>query len=175
MKSTMLPLPTTEAGRATLVVSSLEEALDFWVTVLGFHVVSREWHHGPSARSGWGLEGAEVSSVVVEAPGQTIELLADHLPPEGRPTNPRDARTLHLAFSADDLDVVLHRIEQSRWRIVGAIQTARDGDCPGGLLTYLRGPDRITIELARRSRRLGRLDDVGNAMTMVETMRGRQP
>jgi hypothetical protein len=57
----------------------------------------------------------------------------------------------HIAVDVDDLDAILRRVERSGWRIVGAMQTVQDIDRVGARLAYLRGPDRVMVELTEQS------------------------
>src|SRR5262249_35078631 len=127
MPRTTIPFSRTETAHGALVVSSLEEALDFWVGILGFRIVSQ---------SPVGVERAEGSSAVVEAFGQVIELVEGRIPLDRPRKRSREAGMLHLSFSAGHLEAILRHIEYSRWRIVGVMQRAR-GDRTGGLFTYL--------------------------------------
>lgn len=132
-----------------IVVDDLPAATEFFVA-LGL-----EAGYEGSIEGDWvdriiGLEGASSDVVHLQTPGGEgggIELVKFKSPPyEGaagpEPSNAPGIR--HLAFTVDDLDVALARLEALGGELVGTVERYRDVY----RLCYLRGPAGIIVELA---------------------------
>jgi catechol 2,3-dioxygenase-like lactoylglutathione lyase family enzyme len=94
------------------------------------------------------VPGAERTLVVLKAPGHKIELLEYHAPADRvrAQLRPRDFGSVHVAFTADNLDAVLERIAASDWKAAGCPQTLTSGPNAGKRVVYVRDPDGTTIE-----------------------------
>jgi len=110
------------------------------------------------AREITGVDGAELKLAVMKAPGgHKIELL-EYLGPADRKKDvdpstslrtslrPCDVGSAHVAFTVDNLDVVLNRIAESGWKAAGHAQTLTVGPNAGKRVVYVRDPDGTTIE-----------------------------
>jgi len=139
------------ADHTGFTVSSLDEALDFWVNVMGFPIVYRDTFEPSSFLDNLvGVKGAALALAMVEAPGgHLIELLEYRAPGERQVMYPRacDIGSVHVAFVVNDIDAVLGRVEQHGWQRLGAPQTVSEGKRKGLKLAYMRGPDGVTVEL----------------------------
>ena len=70
------PFTITKVDHTGITVSSLAEALVFWVEILGFHhVYTWDFESSSFLDNVLGLEGAAVTLAMVEGPGHQIELL----------------------------------------------------------------------------------------------------
>ncbi|KWR82119.1 hypothetical protein RM96_28680 [Cupriavidus sp. IDO] len=146
----------TRADHTGFTVASLDEALKFWVDVLGFRFVTRNYYPPSEFLDNVvGVPGAALTLAMVEAPGgHLIELLEYSAPEDRQYFRPRacDVGSVHLAFLIDDLDPLLARIEKAGWLRLGEPQTVRGGARDGLRLFYARGPDGVTVEFLQPPR-----------------------
>ena len=130
-------------------VSSLEDALKFWVDTIGFrHLYTWTFETGPFIEQLVGVPGAAVRLAMVEGPGHMIELL-EYTSPDGRHVyKPRssDVGSVHVAFYVENMEALLQRIASVGWLPVGKVQTVESGEREGLRLIYVRGPDGVTLE-----------------------------
>ena len=144
-----IPFRILAADHTGITVSNLERSLAFWRDVLGFELSHRVDQKGELAAEITGVPGAEISLVVLKAPGgHKIELL-EYLAPKDRKhldLRPCDLGSVHVAFTVDNLETVLHAIADSGWRTAGNPQTLRTGPNAGKRVIYVRDPDGTTIE-----------------------------
>jgi catechol 2,3-dioxygenase-like lactoylglutathione lyase family enzyme len=134
-------------------VSSLEDALAFWVDVLGFKLLyTQAYEKGPFIEEVVGVPGAALRLAMVEGPGHMIELLEYTSPDDRKTYKPRssDVGSVHLAFYVDNIDALVARAANVGWRTVGEIQTVESGERKGLRLIYVRSPDGVTIEFLQR-------------------------
>jgi glyoxylase I family protein len=147
MKAT--PFRIFAADHTGFTVTNIEKSLSFWRDVLGFELSHRAHHTGDLASQVTGVPGAEILIAVLKVPGHKIELL-EYLAPADRKQisgRPCDVGSVHLAFTVDDVDAVLGRIEGSGWSTAGQPQTLKTGPNAGKRVVYIRDPDGTTIEL----------------------------
>ena len=134
-------------------VSSLEDSLAFWVDVLGFrHLYTWTFERSSFIEELVGVPGAAVRIAMVEGPGHMIELLEYSGPNDRQTYKPRscDVGSVHVAFYVENMDALLARVASVGWLPVGNTQTVESGERKGLRLTYLRGPDGVTIEFLQR-------------------------
>jgi catechol 2,3-dioxygenase-like lactoylglutathione lyase family enzyme len=145
---TTSPFRIIAADHTGFTVADIERSLSFWRDVLGFELSHRAHHTGDLASKVTGVAGAEILIAVLKAPGHKIELL-QYLAPEDRKhvaTRPCDVGSAHIAYTVDDLDAVLARIEIAGWNPAGEPQTLTTGPNAGRRVIYVRDPDGTTIE-----------------------------
>lgn len=137
-----------------ITVTSLHDALKFWVGVLGFkHLYTMCFSKDPFIENVVGVSGAALKLAMVEGPGHLIELV-EYVAPDNRSIlKPQscDVGSVHVAFLIDSLDALLDCIKQSGWNPVGTPQTVAEGDRAGLRLVYVRGPDGVTLEFLQPS------------------------
>ena len=128
-------------------VSSLDEAINFWVDGLGARLVRTGEMGGEFIGQVTGAHGAQVRMALVSLADQTIELLEYRDLDQPRETSrPYDPGFAHLALVVDDLDAVLVRIGDHGWKAQGTPQEIAGGARAGTRLVYVVGPDGSTIE-----------------------------
>jgi catechol 2,3-dioxygenase-like lactoylglutathione lyase family enzyme len=140
------------ADHTGFTVANIERSLAFWRDVLGFELSHRAHHTGDLASKVTGVPGAEILIAVLKAPGHKIELL-EYLAPADRKkgrARPCDVGSAHIAFTVDDLDAVLGKIERYGWRPPGEAQTLKTGPNAGKRVIYVRDPDGTTIEFMQQ-------------------------
>jgi catechol 2,3-dioxygenase-like lactoylglutathione lyase family enzyme len=134
-------------------VSSLEDSLAFWVDVLGFkHLYTWTFEPAPFIDELVGVRGAALRIAMVEGPGHMIELLEYSAPKDRQTYKPRscDVGSVHVAFYVENIDALLARVASVGWLPVGETQTVSSGERKGLRLTYVRGPDGVTVEFLQR-------------------------
>jgi catechol 2,3-dioxygenase-like lactoylglutathione lyase family enzyme len=134
-------------------VSSLDDALAFWVGVLGFKLLYVwTFDNGHFIEEVVGVPGAAMRLAMVEGPDHQIELLEYTSPDDRKTYKPRssDVGSVHLAFYVENIDALIARIASAGWQPVGKIQTVESGERKGLRLVYVRGPDGITLEFLQR-------------------------
>src|SRR5262249_32602396 len=120
-----------------------------WVGALGFkHLYTTRFPNDPFIENVVGVPGAALTAATVEGSGHRIELLEYSTPDDRKVLKPRscDVGSVHLAFIVDNLDALLDRIRESGWCPVATPQTVAEGNRAGLKITYVRGPDGVTLE-----------------------------
>jgi catechol 2,3-dioxygenase-like lactoylglutathione lyase family enzyme len=138
------------ADHVGITVTSLRDALHFFVDVLGFRfVVQTHYENSAFLENVVGVTGADVTLAMVEGPdGHLVELLEYHAPAGRQAFTPRscDVGSVHLAYMVDSLADVLAKVEPAGWLRQGEPQTVRGGARDGLKIVYVRGPDGVTLE-----------------------------
>ena len=149
-----LPVAISSVDHTGITVSSLDEALDFWVNVLGFRrLYTWTFENTPFIEQLVGVPGAAMSLAMVEGYGHKIELLEYHAPADRKLMKPRacDIGSVHVALYVEDMDAALARVAEAAWMPVAEPQTVEGGERKGMRLIYVRGPDGVTIELMQKA------------------------
>ena len=149
-----MPFRILAADHTGITVSNLERSLAFWRDVLGFELSHRPHQSGELAGEITGVAGAEISIAVLKGYGHKIELL-EYLAPANRKRidlRPCDIGSVHVAFTVDNLDAILHTIAASGWKAAGKPQTITVGPNTGKRVVYVRDPDGTTIEFMEMPR-----------------------
>lgn len=143
------PVAISRVEHTGITVSSLQDALDFWVNVLGFQCLyTWTFENSPFIEHLVGVQGAEMSLAMVEGYGHRVELLEYRAPADRKILRPRscDVGSVHIGLYVDDLDAALARVAEAGWFPVAEPQTVQGGERDGMRLIYVRGPDGVTIE-----------------------------
>jgi catechol 2,3-dioxygenase-like lactoylglutathione lyase family enzyme len=142
-----------------ITVSSLDEALSFWVGVLGFeHLYTWDLENSSFLEELLGVRGAAIRLAMVEGPGHLIELLEYRSPDNRQVLKPRscDVGSVHVGFFVEDIDSLVARIATMGWNPLGQVQTIETGERAGLRLVYVRGPDGVTLEFLQRPKEAAR-------------------
>lgn len=131
-----------------IVVDDLPAALEFFVE-LGL-----ELRGEAAVEGGWvdrvvGLEGVRADIAMLQTPDGNgrVELAKFHSPAtegDGRPAPANALGFRHLAFSVEDIDAVLARLQARGTELVGTLERYENSY----RLCYVRGPEGIIVELA---------------------------
>jgi catechol 2,3-dioxygenase-like lactoylglutathione lyase family enzyme len=143
------PIGMLSVDHTGITVSSLDEALDFWVNVLGFqHLYTWKFDNSPFIEKLVGVPAAALCIAMVEGFGHRIELLEYHAPADRKIIKPRacDVGSVHLGLYVENIDAAIQRAAEAGWIAVAPPQTVEDDDRKGMRLIYLHGPDGVTIE-----------------------------
>lgn len=161
------PVAILKVDHTGITVSSLKDALDFWVDVLGFQqLYTWNFENTPFIENLVGVKGAAMSLAMVEGYGHRVELLEYRAPADRKLIRPRscDIGSVHIGLYVDDLDVALARVAEAGWMPVAEPQTVQGGERDGMRLIYVRGPDGVTIEFIQNGPERRRApDDAGPA------------
>ena len=132
---------------AGITVSSIDEALKFWVDTLGFELLSRrDLGGGPAMENVLGIPGAHLSNAMLQTPdGAKLELLEFSAPDDRMTLTQRvcDVGAGHVAVAVYDLDETLSRVEPMGWLRQGTPQVLPSG----ARVVYVRGPEGHMLEL----------------------------
>jgi catechol 2,3-dioxygenase-like lactoylglutathione lyase family enzyme len=148
------PVAISSVDHTGITVSSLTEALDFWVNVLGFKPrYTWDFANTPFIENLVGVPGTAMSIAMVAGYGHSIELLEYHAPADRAVMKPRscDVGSVHIALCIEDMDAALARVAEAGWLPVAEPQTVEAGERQGMRLIYLRGPDGVTIEFIQKA------------------------
>jgi catechol 2,3-dioxygenase-like lactoylglutathione lyase family enzyme len=147
--ATKRPVAISKVDHTGITVSSLMEALDFWVQVLGFrHLYTWKFENTPFIENLVGVKGADLTLAMVEGYGHRVELLEYQAPADRKIIKPRscDVGSVHIALYVDDMNDALARLAEAGWIRVAEPQTVEGGERAGLRLVYVRGPDGVTLE-----------------------------
>ena len=98
-----------------IVTDNLDDALSFYVDLLGFKVKNHNKESGPFISTILGFKKASVTTVKLEAPdGNLIELL-QYKSPAGKKVqrNINDLGLSHIAFTVGDLDSICESLTEA--------------------------------------------------------------
>lgn len=130
-----------------IVVSDLDRAVKFYVSLLGFTVKKESVESGTFLDNALALNGVEVVTVKMSAEdGNLIELICfkSH---RRKKRKERDAASIgftHIAFTVDNLDAEYERLSGYGVRFNAPPQVSSDGYAK---LTFCKDPDGNLIEL----------------------------
>lgn len=130
-----------------IVVNEIENAIKFWVKLLGFKVVIDQIEEGPFIDKLLGLDNVLVRTVKLAAQdGSLIELLhfKSH---KSLPTwdgNPYKTGLTHIALNVQNLNETVLRLEQNSYYKVNEIQKSLNGKVS---VCYVRGYEDTLLEL----------------------------
>jgi catechol 2,3-dioxygenase-like lactoylglutathione lyase family enzyme len=153
-KISRLPVAICRVDHTGITVSSLEQALNFWVNVLRFeHLYTWNFENTPFIEKLVGVPGSALSVAMVQGYGHQIELLEYQAPADRKVIKPRscDVGSVHIGLYVEDMDAALARVAEAGWMPVAEPQTVKDGERKGMRLIYLRGPDGVTIEFIQNA------------------------
>jgi lactoylglutathione lyase len=131
-------------------VSSLEDAIRFWTGALGFTLERQSEMGGDFLHRVTGVDDPSVKTAIVKAPdGYAVELLQYS---KGRqngavPNSAGSIGAAHLALTVKDIHAAIARVEAAGWKAKGGPLPIAGGPRKGTLVTYVSGPDHITVEL----------------------------
>jgi catechol 2,3-dioxygenase-like lactoylglutathione lyase family enzyme len=130
-----------------IVVNDLDSALNFWVDLLGFQVVSNEFETGDFIDHLLGLKDVSVQTVKLVAKDQTmIELLhfISHPSKETWSGSPFSNGLTHVALNTIELSALVARLNDQGFHAKNEIQISPSGKVR---VCYLTGFEGILLEL----------------------------
>jgi lactoylglutathione lyase len=149
----------TSIAHTGITVRSLDDALGFWIDVLGFSLERRFHLDGDFAERTTGVNSATIDAAVVTLGGHSVELLEYSSPMDRTVFRPRpcDVGSVHLAFNVTNIDEAVSAARAAGWDPVGSPVTATDGpragtafiylsDHHGGTFEFIESPNRARLE-----------------------------
>ncbi len=140
-----------------IVVSNLQRSVDFYTTLLGFHVLRQAHLEGEWIEKIVGLKEVAADVVYIVAPDgePRIELLC-YTSPRGvaLPLNslPNTLGLRHIAFRVNNIQALYSRLKEANVRLFGEPVTVPTGvikhDAGQKTLLYFSDPDGVILELA---------------------------
>ena len=130
-----------------IVVNEIENAIKFWVNLLGFKVVIDQIEEGQFIDKLLGLDNVSVRTVKLAAQdGSLVELLhfISHKSLPKWDGNPYKTGLTHIALNVQNINETVSRLEQNSYHKVNEIQKSLNGNV---LVCYIRGYEGILLEL----------------------------
>jgi catechol 2,3-dioxygenase-like lactoylglutathione lyase family enzyme len=139
-------------NHTSFTVSNLDRTVDFFVTALGFELVSRAPRDPAIISRITGVEGADIDVAYVQGPGHRLELIQYRAPnTRGRVRSlPCDTGFAHIAYDVDDIDAAIAASAPHGVVPIGDTVAIDKGPNAGGRVVYLRDPDDVTIEFIEK-------------------------
>jgi catechol 2,3-dioxygenase-like lactoylglutathione lyase family enzyme len=141
----------------SFTVSDLDEAVRFYVDVLGFHCVGRQEQANAYTRRLVGYPNASLRVAQLSVPGQQPTISGHHLELVQylEPVGERGSREIcnpgaaHLALTVADLAAEHERLEARGVHFFSSPNAITAGVNRGGWTVYFHGPDDIVHELVQ--------------------------
>ncbi len=130
-------------------VSDVQKARDFFVEKLELDATPVRDLSGEEVEKMLGFPGIHMRTAnVILSDLSNIELV-EYLSPKGKKLDLATCNTgvAHLAFTVDDIEQTYRRLKAKGVRFVNPPQQAKEGRLKGWTISYLRGPDGITLEI----------------------------
>ena len=143
----------TATNHTSFTVADLDRSVALFRDGLGFELTSQAGRDPVSIQTITGVAGAEVEIAYLRRPDHVVELIeyrgpADRTTVEARPC---DVGFAHIAFDVRDIDRVIANLSRFGATPISAPYVNKTGGPNAGVrVSYLRTPDKITIELIER-------------------------
>jgi catechol 2,3-dioxygenase-like lactoylglutathione lyase family enzyme len=138
----------TGIAHTGITVRNLDDALAFWVGVLGFALERRFHLDGELAEGVTGVTSATIDVAVVSLGEQSVELLQYLSPPNRMIVRPEpcDVGSVHLALNVIDMDAAIEAASLAGWVPAGPPVVATHGPRAGTAFIYLSDQHGGTLE-----------------------------
>ena len=133
-----------------IVVNEIENAIKFWVNLLGFKVVVDQIEEGEFIDKLLGLENVLVRTVKLAAQDGSLVELLHFISHKSLPTwdgNPYKTGLTHIAFNVADISNVVSILEQNGYSQVNRYQKSPNGKV---LVCYVKGFEGLLLELVEQ-------------------------
>lgn len=133
-----------------IVVNEIENAIKFWVNLLGFKVVVDQIEEGEFIDKLLGLENVLVRTVKLAAQDGSLVELLHFISHKSLPTwdgNPYKTGLTHIAFNVANISNVVSILEQNGYSEVNRYQKSLNGDV---LVCYVKGFEGLLLELVEQ-------------------------
>lgn len=130
-----------------IVVNNIENAIKFWVNLLGFKVVIDQIEDGEFIDKLLGLNNVSVRTVKLAAKDGSLVELLHFISHKSLPTwdgNPYKTGLTHIALNVKDIEGLVLRLEQNGYHKVNEIQKSLNGNA---LVCYIKGYEGTLLEL----------------------------
>ena len=133
-----------------IVVNEIENAIKFWVNLLGFKVVLDQIEEGEFINNLLGLKNVSVRTVKLAAQDGSLVELLHFISHKSLPTwdgNPYKTGLTHIAFNVADISNVVSILEQNGYSQVNRYQKSPNGKV---LVCYVKGFEGLLLELVEQ-------------------------
>ena len=133
-----------------IVVTEIENAIKFWVNLLGFKVVIDQIEEGEFIDKLLGLKNVAVRTVKLAAQDGSLVELLHFISHKSLPTwdgNPYKTGLTHIAFNVADISNVVSILEQNGYSQVNRYQKSLSGKV---LVCYVKGFEGLLLELVEQ-------------------------
>jgi catechol 2,3-dioxygenase-like lactoylglutathione lyase family enzyme len=133
-----------------IVVKEIENAIKFWVNLLGFKVVVDQIEEGEFIDKLLGLENVSVRTVKLAAQDGSLVELLHFISHKSLPTwdgNPYKTGLTHIAFNVTNISNVVSILEQNGYSQVNRYQKSLSGKV---LVCYVKGFEGLLLELVEQ-------------------------
>ena len=133
-----------------IVVNEIENAIKFWVNLLGFKVVVDQIEEGEFIDKLLGLENVSVRTVKLAAQDGSLVELLHFISHESLSTwdgNPYKTGLTHIAFNVADISNVVSILEHNGYAQVNRYQKSLSGKV---LVCYVKGFEGLLLELVEQ-------------------------
>jgi catechol 2,3-dioxygenase-like lactoylglutathione lyase family enzyme len=133
-----------------LVVDDLDEMLRF-LTVLGFECSEPGIYGGNWIDRIVGLDSTEIELAMVRLPDgpdvmEVVRFRSPFVPAQEASPGANRPGLRHISFSVEDMHGVVERVRAAGWEPIREVVNYQDTY----LLTYIRGPEGVIVELAQK-------------------------
>ena len=133
-----------------IVVNEIENAIKFWVNLLGFKVIIDQIEEGEFIDKLLGLKNVSVRTVKLAAQDGSLVELLHFISHKSLPTwdgNPYKTGLTHIAFNVADISNVVSILEQNGYSQVNRYQKSLSGKV---LVCYVKGFEGLLLELVEQ-------------------------
>lgn len=133
-----------------IVVNEIENAIKFWVNLLGFKVVMDQIEEGEFIDKLLGLKNVSVRTVKLAAQDGSLVELLHFISHKSLPTwdgNPYKTGLTHIAFNVADISNMVSILEQNGYSQINRYQKSLSGKV---LVCYVKGFEGLLLELVEQ-------------------------
>ena len=133
-----------------IVVNEIENAIKFWVNLLGFKVVMDQIEECEFIDKLLGLEKVSVRTVKLAAQDGSLVELLHFISHKSLPTwdgNPYKTGLTHIAFNVADISNMVSILEQNGYSQINRYQKSLSGKV---LVCYVKGFEGLLLELVEQ-------------------------
>jgi catechol 2,3-dioxygenase-like lactoylglutathione lyase family enzyme len=133
-----------------IVVNEIENAIKFWVNLLGFKVVMDQIEEGEFIDKLLGLKNVSVRTVKLAAQDGSLVELLHFISHKSLPTwdgNPYKTGLTHIAFNVADISNMVSILEQNGYTQINRFQKSLSGKV---LVCYVKGFEGLLLELVEQ-------------------------
>ena len=141
------------AEHFSFTVSNISDALHFFHDIMGLEATSVAEVESPDIQRLVGIPDAILRVAIVHVPGGTNIELIEYVRPEGKKVDSRpcNAGIAHIAFLVEDIERAYRELTAKGVRFVSPPVWTPGNDGKGRWgVSYLKGPDDITIEVIEK-------------------------
>lgn len=143
----------TATNHTSFTVADLSRAIALFRDGLGFELTSRAGRDPASIQTITGVGAADVEIAYLKRPDHVVELIEYRAPDDRRTVDvrPCDVSFAHIAFDVRDIDAMIAHLAAFDAAPISPPYVNKTGGPNAGVrVSYLRTPDRVTIELIER-------------------------